>query len=231
MNIVEGYWQNLNYPPKPNEFYLADKDIENILRKLYLAIADDPEGFENYIVRRYHKQANDFKANKVIATKPTIGNIIGLIQFKIAEKYSKEFVSLITTPYFFRVKIKNKSSSIYIDREGRYHEQTIINGEIEDVVKGEKRFKKGQNIIFMYLNSMNCSRNFEIDKSYFIPIRVSTMENSNYEGLTLQWFDCNTTYQIENEIIKIPGNYFKIAEEASWKDFKRLFSSKYLIKN
>ncbi len=231
MNIVEEYWRNFNYPPQPSEFHLTDKDIDNVMRKLYFAIADDPKGYENYIVRRYNEQAKEFKENKVSATKPTIGNIIGLIQFKIAEKYSKEFVSIITTPYFFRVKIKNKTSSIYIDREGRSHDQTIINGKIEYVVKGKKRFEKGENIIFMYLNSINCSRNFEIDKSYFIPLRVSTMKNSNYEGLTLQWFDCNTTYQIENEMIKIPGNYFKIAEKTSWKDFKEQFSIKYLIRN
>jgi hypothetical protein len=55
------------------------------------------------------------------------------------------------------------------------------------------------------------------------------LENSNYEGLTLQWFDCNTSYLIENRMIKIPGDYFQIAEELHWEVFKEQFTKKYII--
>jgi hypothetical protein len=231
MNLVENYWQKLDNMPNVSDFYLTQKETGDILEKLYKAIEDDPDGYVNYIVRRNREQANDFKKNIVDASKPTIGNIIGLIQLKIAEIYSKQYVALITTPYFLRIKIMNKSASEYKDLEGRTHDQTNINGDIEEIVKGENKFMKGENVSFMYLNSKNCCRTFEIGKTYFVPLTVSTLENSNYEGLTTQWFDCNHTYVIENETIRIPGDYFQVGEEINWQIFKERFTKKYLINN
>ena len=230
MNILEEFRKELNYLPLPDEFYLTDEELENLLKKMYTAIEHDPEGYNNYLVRKYHECASDIKEKKIDEKKPSIGNIDGLIQKKIAEKYSQKFLTLITTPFFLRVKITDKSFSTYIDRNGNSHDQTVLKGKLEEILKGKKRFNEGDYISFMYLNKPTmCLRNYEIGNSYFIPFVMSTLEVSNYQGLSLQWYNCKGSYLIENEIIMIPDNYFEIAEEISWDEFKEKFIASYLV--
>ena len=230
MNILEKYRQNLNYIPQPDEFNVTDEELDEILKKMYIAIEDDPEGYINYLSRRNHQHVKDIKEKKLDENVLSIGNIEGLIRKEIEKKYSKKFLTLITTPYFLRVKITNKSEGVYIDRQGSPHEQFVINCKIEEVLKGSKRFTEGEYISFVYLKSLRCLRNYEIGNTYFIPFTVTTLETSNYEGLHPQWFDCTGNYLIENENIRIPENYFEIAEETSWVEFKQHFIDKYIIK-
>jgi hypothetical protein len=233
MNIVEGYWQNLknlNHPLPADEFLISDEDLDDVLKKMYAAIEDDPIGYTNYLARKYHEWGKEIKEKKLDANKLTTGNIEGLFCRKIEEKYSRKFLTLIKTPYFLRVKVTDKSPGVYTTKEGSSYDKFIVKGKVEEIIKGEKRFDEGDVISFMYLKTTTCFRNYEIGKSYFVPFRVSTLEISNYEGLSLQWFDCTGSYLIENETIKIPENYFEIAEEINWDEFKEQFIDKYIIK-
>jgi len=230
MNILEKYRQNLNYIPQPDEFNVTDEKLDEILKKMCMAIEDDPEGNINYLSRRNHQHVKDIKEKKLDENVPRIGNIEGLIRKKIEKMYSNKFLTLITTPYFLRVKITHKSPDVYIDRQGNSHEQFVLNCRIEEVLKGSKRFNEGEYITFTYLKSLRCLRNYEIGNSYFIPFTVTTLEISNYEGLQPQWVDCTGNYLIENENIRMPENYFEIAVESSWTEFKQYFIDNYIIK-
>ncbi len=230
MNILEEYRQNLNYIPHTDDFYVTDDELDDILEKMYMAIEDDPEGYTNYLARRYNDRVKNIKEKKLDESIPGIGNIEGLIRKKIAIKYSQKFLTLITTPYFLRVKIAEKSPDVYItkNKRGTSYDQIVVKGKVEEVIKGGTRFNEGQNISFIYLKTTTCFRNYEIGKSYFIPFTVTTLECSNYEGLNPQWFDCKGNYLIENETITIPENYFEIAEEIRWDEFKEQFNNKYI---
>lgn len=232
MNILEDYKLNLNYIPHLDEFNITDEELNNIIKKMYVAIEDDPEGYTKYLAKYYQEYGRAFKEGQIDNNKPSINNILGLIHHKIADKYSKKYHAIITTPYFLRVKITDKSPGVYTDRQENPHDQTILKGQIEEIIKGKKRFNEGDIISFMYLNKpTKCLRNYEVGKSYFIPFWVSTLEVSNYEGLSLQWFDCKGSYLIKDGTITIPDNYFEIAEEIRWEEFKVKFIEKYIISN
>ena len=95
------------------------------------------------------------------------------------------------------MKITDKSSGVYITKQGNSHDQFVLKGKIEEVIKGGKRFNECDYISFMQFNNPTmCLRNYEIGKSYFVPFTVSTLENSNYEGLIPQWFSCKGEYII-----------------------------------
>jgi len=227
MKIVEEKYQTLN--SVEDELILSDAELEDAMRKMYFAIAEDPDGYANYIAGRKLQQEKDFKTKKIERNKPTISNIIGKIRDQIAEKYSNNFVSIITTPYFLRVKINSIEKGIYTDREGRAHDQLTIDGKVEEVIKGAKKYISGMNIKFMYLVSQRCLRNYEIRKSYFIPFAFTTSENSNYVGLTPQWYDCTGNYMIENDFIISSENIFQIDLTNGWSKFKQQFISKYIL--
>jgi len=233
MNIVEGYWQNLknlNHPLPPDDFIISDEELDDVIKKMYAAIEDDPEGYTNYLHREYREWLRDVKEKKLDGNKLTLGNIEGVIKMKIKKKYSYNFLTLITTPYFLRVRITDKSPDVYIDTQGGSHDIFVLRGKIEEILKGRKRFNEGEYISFMHGNNLTkCLRNYEIGQSYFVPFTVSTLENSNYEGLIKQWFVCKGDYLVEKETIKIPENYFEIAEEINWDEFKEQFIDKYII--
>ncbi len=230
MQILEQYQSNLNSVPLPEQFYLSDEELDSLLKKMYAAIEDDPEGYSNYLIRKYQEWKTDIKEGKISEDQPNIGNVEALIRKKIANKYSRTFLSVITTPYFLRVKITSKSPGDYKDLEGKTHDQINVIGEIEEVLKGEKKFNVGESVNFMYLNKLTtCLRNYDIGKSYFIPFMVTTLEYSRYKGLNPQWYDCKGNYLIENNMITIPDDYFELGEKLYWNEFKSKFIEKYII--
>jgi len=165
MNILEEYAQNLNYLPQPDEFYLADEELNNLIKKMYVAIEEDPEGYYNYLAVRYQEYGRAYKEGKINENKPSINNILGLINQKIANKYSKKYHAIITTPYFLRVVIIENTPSVYITKEENYYDQITVTGKVEEIIKGENRFSDGETISFMYLKSTTCSRKYDIGKS------------------------------------------------------------------
>ena len=90
MNIVEGYWQNLknlNHPLPPDDFIISDEELDDVIKKMYAAIEDDPEGYTNYLHREYREWLRDVKEEKLDGNKLTIGNVEGVIKKKIKKKY------------------------------------------------------------------------------------------------------------------------------------------------
>ena len=103
---------------------------------------------------------------------------------------------------------------------------------IEDVLKGEIQFTKGSIISIEYLSQWlgESSKQFQVDKSYFIPLRP-WMGTKGFLGWTLNFLPDNNfaIYEIENEVVKTPENYFDIETETNWADFKKLFTKKYIL--
>lgn len=232
MTIIEGKYKNIE--SFEDNITLEPEEIDSIMKKMYAAIANDPEGFDKYLTIRGKEQEKEIKEKKTNFTKPKFNMILGQIQKKLAEEYSEEFISLLKIPYFLKVRITTKTKKIYQDVVPIG--QTVLSGQIEEIIKGEKQFNEGDKITFSYLetwkSSQNCNEEFEIGKSYFIPIMVFTLDDSKYEYGTKYLNDNNcAVYLVEKNIIKVPNDYFKISNEIEWSEFKKQFSKKYIIDN
>lgn len=233
MQIVEEKYQTLS--SVEDELILSDAELEDAMRKMYFAIADDPIGYKKYIIDRHNEWDKCIKEKKIDVTSPRFGMTIGMLENNIAKRYSQNFIELIKVPYFLKVKLNNKSNKIFQDVVPIA--QTVLTGEIEEVIKGKKRFKTGDFISISYLETwrtgQNCINDFETGQSYFIPIIPVSLENSDYGDLGIKSLNDNncSTYLILNDFIKTPGNYFGIAEESTWNEFKKNFIEKYIIQN
>jgi hypothetical protein len=232
MVIVESYYNELEFN-KSNIQRISDSELDHFANKMYGAIAEDPVGYEKYIIKKHKEWDRKIKEKKIDTTTTRFGYVIELIENQLSNKYSREFVSLIKIPYFLRIKIKSKSHKIIQDVIPL--KQTAFLGEIEEVVKGNLKFKKGEQISFSYLNLNraieNCENDFEIGKSYFVPLVITTFDNKEYNDLVvkhLSEFVCST-YIIDNEQIKIPDDYFNISNESNWQEFKQSFKQKYIV--
>ena len=230
MNIVESKHQKQT--SMDQKIDLTANEIDDLVKKMYKAIANDQIGFKRYI----EKRNDDTKINNTSSIneiKPTFGMTLNEIQQKIIDYYSKEYLELIKIPYYIRIKVIKRSKTYFQDVVPI--EKIILNGRIEDVIKGEDKFNDGDQIQFSYLQTWrtgeNCMNDFEEGKSYFVPIFYFTLNGSDYEYGAKCFDDDNCgIYLIKDNFIKTPGNFFKISEYTDWKNFKSQFISNYIIK-
>lgn len=231
MNDLQAFTEEYKYMPEFSEFSISDQELDDLLLKMYNAIESDPEGFKNYLGKEFIYKREQVKAGKMDINKSSIIDFHKLIRSKLVKKYSQKFIEIITTPYFLKVKIIDKTHGTYTDDTGYKHEQFDVKAEIEDIIKGEKKYRVGEQITFKYLKSQRCVRYYEVGKSYLIPFEVITTVTSSFNGLTPQWFDCAGNYLIENEILTSSDDYFEIGTDISWYEFKEKFTQKYILNN
>lgn len=229
MNALQIYALQYEYTPSFDDFVIGTQALDDLLVLLYKAIASDPEGYTNYLSRVIKYQREQIKFGKMDKNKPSIGDFHKLVRSKLEDQYSRKFITLITTPYFLKVKIVEKIPGIYTTPSGNEFKQYSVEAEIEDILKGEQKYKIGEQITFIYSKIGTCNRNYEVGNTYLIPFTVLTTVSSSYNGLTPQWFDCSGNYLISDEIISIPDNYFGFGENISWSDFKLQFKDQFII--
>jgi hypothetical protein len=218
MKIVEEKYQTLN--SVEDELILSDAELEDAMRKMYFAIAEDPDGYANYIQQHYQKQGEDFEKGIISAAKPTLGTIIGKLQKKIIDKYSDTVVKAVTTPYFLKIKIKDIIQ--YADKDNKYKMRNIIKGEILEVIKGKSKYKIGDIIEFKYSSPNQCTLQYFINNIYFIPFVY-------YKDLFPAWYACTGNFLIKDNIVQCPYDVFEIQENLLWENFIEKFKDNLLI--
>jgi len=235
MKIVEEKYQTLN--SVEDELILSDAELEDAMRKMYFAIAEDPVGYENYIYKKQIEWKDNIKKDNINIAKPKFGMVIGEIQKLIEKKYSNKFLRLIRIPFFLRVKVIDISKKNYTIKGEGHRNQTELIGKVEEVIKGENHFKNGEIVSFMYRNHLTDNirvNDFIIGSSYFIPLSIAspqTFKETGFKGLVVQFLDENISYLIKNQILKTIGNYLKISEDVGWSNFKKQFLEKYTIQD
>jgi len=215
--------------------YTFNRELsEDILQKYYKVKAEDPIGLFNYITEEYEVIINRTIASGKNSTEKRTPFRKRELKEELSKIYGENFMEIIDVPYFLRIKVIQKSKSIYVSPgppESKYgtFEMKVL---IEDVLKGEIQFTKGSIISIEYLSQWlgESSKQFQVDKSYFIPLRP-WMGTKGFLGWTLNFLPDNNfaIYEIENEVVKTPENYFDIETETNWADFKKLFTKKYIL--
>jgi len=231
MNALKAYTEEYEYMPTFSEFSISNQELDDLLLKMYNAIASDPEGHTNYLGKDFIYKGEQVKAGNMDINKSSIIDFHKLVRSKLEKQYSQKYITIITTPYYLRVKIIDKTPDTYTTDTGHEYKGYLVNVEIEEILKGKQKFKVGEKIAFRYFKSNRCIRNYEVGKTYFVPFEVVTTLFSKFNGLTPQWFDCMGNYSIENDTLTISDNYFEIGKKISWDEFKQKFTKKYILGN
>ena len=146
----------------------SKEEVFEFAKKYYGAIAEDPIGYNKYVLIEYNEYANKRKEgiNLDEIAPPLKG---GIFLNLLRERLGKEFTKLLGIPYFLRVNIKEITNNIYISStDSMKFGQTNLLCEIEDVIKGTNRFKPNDMIVISFLNwwLRDCNVNFKINNSY-----------------------------------------------------------------
>ncbi len=229
ISIVEKKYKEIEFLPagtKP-DLFISSIEIDTIAKKMYRAISLDPAGFDNYIIKSNLDYEDKIKSGIVKISTPNKAQVIKIFFDKISEKYSTTYVRMLRIPYFFKVRIIKTKEDIYKLKDGGIRDITLLNGKIEEIIKGECKYHIGEEINFAFVNHLISGRinNFKEGKIYFIPFR-----HSDEFPLYVQFLeDSNIAYEIEGEIISVPGDIFRIGEAISWNKFKTQFIKEYII--
>jgi len=213
----------------------SDEEIDSLTYLFYHAIGDDPVDYNiaNDSEREYENKIlkeNNYSINSITPRVKSLRTIFDLIK----KKYGKNFFEILQCPYFLRVKLIRDSLSEYIPSTLRSFKtpQGNLICKVEDVIKGGKFFKIGQEIIVSYLVfwMSDSKTTFKVGENYFMPLRPWGYKDS-YKKLTLHFFPDNNfdTYPINNEYISTPGNYFGIGVTTNWETFRNDFIKKYIL--
>lgn len=158
-----------------------------------------------------------------------------LIEEALVEKYGKDYVGLLKTPYFMKVKIIDVTRTSYPSgRISRGRELLVpqMNSKVEvlDVLKGGNYYSIGDTITIAYLplwfQEGDVSPNFEIGKEYALPLNI--WNNQPPDVLKLRLQGLHTLYQVENSVVYSPLISKKDVIKL-WDDFKVEFEQHYLI--
>jgi|GEM_PF-3025726 len=243
---VKDFWQLMNqfstrYNGKDNfvKNYSAN-EIDTLTKKYYIATSEDPIGFKLKIEGEYYGLDSLARNNKGL----TISHIpkIGLMKEIISSKYGKNFSEIISVPYYLKVTIISDSGSIFegpINTRVKNNPHNIFRtsqgnllAKVEDVIKGKRFFKVGQNIIISYLTFWIAEgrKFFQKGKTYFIPLKPWGLLQG-YSKITIDILPDNNyaIYPVENGSISTPGNYFGFGETEDWNLFKQEFTKKYIL--
>ena len=216
-----------------NESY-SSEDALKLAKKFYKAKAEDPYGFRNYLRKLARIRDEKFRNTRVL--EPKGGVKVRLIKNLISEKMGDRFVAIIEIPFYLKIKVLEIESGKYISKEDEriVAPTTIIKAEIEEIIKGEKFFKKNSIIDVNLINQWMSGTNkfFEVNKEYFIPLEPWNCYEDECTGLRLSFLPDNDygIYPIENEVLKTNDDYFGFGNQVDWSTFKESFISTYIIK-
>jgi hypothetical protein len=210
----------------------SEEELFDFAKKYYKVIAEDPIGYNKYILNEYNEFTSRRRAGLNLNEMPPPlkrGIFLNLLK----EKLGKEFTKIIGVPYFLRANIKEITYGIYISTtDSMKFGQTDLLCQIEDVIKGDNRFEAGDTIIVGFLDwwLKDPNKNFEVNKSYFIPLQPWKCNVNTCDEITLRLFPDNNygIYPIVVNFIQTPGNYFGLGEISKWTDFKNHFTENYV---
>ena len=216
------------------EYTFNSEQAHDILHKYYRAVSEDPLG----LIRYMEEEDDLIRSHALQSGKNSTEKRFAIRKKKLTDELSKvfgeKFMETIDVPYYLRINIIDKSPSQYIspgppDRKYKSDSLTVL---IEDVLKGKNQFAAGSTISIEYLtwwytNSLN---KFKPGKSYFIPLRPWT-GIAGFLGWRPDFLpdDNYAVYEIKDEVVSTPNNYFDIGTKTEWVSFKKIFIQKYVL--
>lgn len=209
---------------------INDEEFLTVFYKYCKAIESNPEEIKIYIKSVHEKLALAQQEKENSNEKWNPITILGYITGWIEDRFSYNFRRILTTPYFLKIKIVSKEEKTLSTLDGIPTDQIHLYGIIEEVVKGEKKFRQSEKIFFKYIDKQPAKKDkFKIGATYFIPFRVITKETSAFEGLFVQFYSIgDDVYLVKDDEIFIPDNFFLLGEKLNWEVFKNEFNNKYL---
>jgi len=204
---------------------IDENALEKAMELMYYAYAHAP----NELRRKQHELYVEWRKVGPEELKPNERRKI--VEEAIAEKYGKDYLGFLKTPYFMRVKILDINKTTYpTDKKIRGHiSQYNLEVKITNILKGKEYYTEGDTITIAYLpiwfsNGNVSPPKFKIDEEYIVPL--NHWKNSNI--LELDMHGLNTLFQVKNNEVYCP----LISEKEiikSWDDFKKEFEQKYLM--
>ena len=245
MEIADEFAKQIDPERKVYKKIFSDEEIKHIAELYFKCYNDNPLGFNQYVNEKYNEWA---KAPYEIGMKSMHIRMrpwlkVYALRDQIANIYGVPFTAVIGTPAFLRCKYLGLDFSDYYIISGldtnfiKLHNFIFL---IEDVLKGNKFFKKDDTIsVKMFPNIENQIPDLKINNIYLIPVRgeldiqVGSLNNLfNYLVSSFYLLQMGTrpkTFPIFDE--KITNcEYFGIGD-TSWTDFKKFFKETFLIFN
>jgi hypothetical protein len=201
---------------------LSTNDLLSVVKKRERIQEQDLYRLEEYIKHNLYINFNDQEGNYV-----KFGVFEKMIDNRITGLYGIAIKELIINPVLLKVKIIDRKSESVMVSESRSIGRTIITAEIQDIVKGEKHYKIGDNIKFYYMNFWARGSKVKLtdNDSYFVTL--FPVENKN--GDKLLGLNINEgLLKISQNIILDENNYYGFGK-ISWSDFKRRIIDKINI--
>lgn len=212
----------------------SDEELFNIAKLLYIATEDDPIGFQKRMKAEYEVWGAETIKNhgKPIGLKPGVKlRILGDI---INERFGGGFTQILKMPYYLRIKILDLQNAIYILKEDNntFPEVDLI-CLVEDVIKGEKRFKKEDTITVSFLVHWFQGSLPIIEKgnSYFMPVEHWKMDSTNLSFRVggLHNGEVSSVLMIGERQFIDPENCYMLDSTSRWEIFKSNFLKKYKL--
>ncbi len=212
------------------------EEIKDFATEYYNVICEYPTEYYFYFEKLHKGWEEEIINNnyKIVHKKPAVK--LRIIREKITEYYSSAFADLLLVPYLFRIKVKRFDESNYYSKDLKINlRQSDMVVEIEDVIKGEKYFNRGDSLTVSFFghwfHGAKEEQYFKVDSSYFLPVSLFRIEEKdNYQYKIHMLPDNNfAIYPIIDEIVYTPKDYFGIGEESPWKLFKDFIKKKYVI--
>ena len=171
-----------------------------------------------YKLEEYRKHNIYFNMDGVEGYYEKFGMFEGRIINRVKDLYGSAARDLIINPVLLKVKIIDKKSESKVVNETRSISQTNITAEIEDIVKGEKHYKTGDNINFYYMDfwARGSKTRLTENGSYFVTL-FPVIDNNGDKLLGLNYNE--GLLKISQDIVLDEKNYYGFGKIA-WPDFK-----------
>lgn len=211
---------------------ISNEEILNAAKLLYQATEDDPIGFQKQIKIEYNVWGVSRNIDPPTGLKPQAK--LKSLRKLINERIEGGLAQILEMPYYLKVKILDVQKAIYIlKQDNNTFPQINLICSIEDVIKGEKRFKKEDTITVSFLVHwfQESFPSIEKGNSYFIAVKHWKLESEN-EAFSLGMFSMEESSSLlllnENQLID-PENCYMLDSTSNWEIFKSNFLKKYKL--
>ncbi|MGE5351035.1 MAG: hypothetical protein ACM3P0_03070 [Acidobacteriota bacterium] len=215
----------------------SKEELHDFARKYYLAIANDPIGYEIYGNKLYQVWMEELKANGMKPTRVSPGALTLLLLKQVGELYSPQFSRMIEVPFFVCGKIVAREDTISTDTTHHINlRQTNLYIQVDEVIKGNKFFKVNDTLIIIYMNlwydySLNPTTYFTVGRRFFFPLWYRLFADDSTYLLAMYYLEEESPggYLIENNRILIPEDYFGLGKDLSWPEFKDYVKTNFIL--
>jgi hypothetical protein len=214
------------------------KRVKYLAKLYYDAIAKAPVDYQTYMYIKYKQWE---KNNKGKGDKAALlpGFKIHLIKTLISKENGGYFTHIISIPYYLKIKVLQIKQGKYVSPPRYYPAgltipKTVLTAKVEDILKGEERFKGLNTINITILANWlpGAEKFFKVGEEYFVPLKPFNCFNGNCEGFALYVLPGanHGVFLIRNNALNVRDNYFHLGNTVDWDNFKKQFTKKFMIK-